>query len=264
MHSSDLHLDSPPGPAPDAPAGLALAAPAASRRAVVRLVDLALQERADLLVISGDVFDREADTADAGRFFAAQMSRLAHVGVPVLVAAGNHDAVCPRATRHPGSVRWFPTGAAATHVFDRLGVAVHGQGLADPAEPGDLAAGFPAPLPGYLNLGVLHTSLDGRLSRAVCAPTSVSRLTAKGYAYWALGHVHQRRVVAVTPWVVYPGSPHGQWPGEPGSPGATVITTTAGAVTGVEHRELALLAWPQTHLDRGGRPLQRSGSGARG
>lgn len=238
VHAADLHIDRVvPGPA--SPADLIRA----TRRTVVRLVDLVLAERADLLVISGDVFDRSADTAAAGRFFAAQMGLLRAAGVPVLVGAGNHDLVCPLAGSYAANVHWFPADAASSVVLDHLGVAVHGQGLANPVEPDDLTAGFPAPVPGYLNVGVLHTSLDGLASRTRCAPTSVAALAARGYDYWALGHVHEHRVVATDPWIVYPGTLQGRGPDEPGSKGVTVITTVAGAVTNVEHRELAALRW---------------------
>jgi DNA repair exonuclease SbcCD nuclease subunit len=248
VHASDLHIDGavrPPGYQDASPAP----ARDLTRRAVVRLVDLVLRERAELLIISGDVFDRAADSQDAGQFFAAQADRLHDAGVPVLVAAGNHDAVCRRATAGVANVTWFAAGAPETFRFDDLGVAVHGQGLANPVEPGDLSPRFPAPVPGYVNIGVLHTSLDGRASRTICAPTSAAALAAKGYDYWALGHVHERRVVATAPWVVFPGNPQGRGPTESGPKGATVITTAAGRITGVDHRELAVLRWEHTDLD---------------
>lgn len=216
VHASDLHID---GAVPD---------PRATRRAVVRLVDLAVAERADALVIAGDVFDRAADSAGAGRFFAAQMGRLRDAAVPVLAIAGNHDVACPRATGGTaGGVWWLPADAPATVRFDRLGLAVHGQGLADQGEPRDLGGGFPPPVPGYVNLGMLHTSLDGSASRTVCAPASVATLAGTGYDYWALGHVHRRWVVATDPWIVYPGAG-----------GASVITTVAGLVATVHHVDL--------------------------
>jgi DNA repair exonuclease SbcCD nuclease subunit len=248
VHAADLHIDR----IVQGPSSLSADLIRATRRTVVRLVDLVLTERADLLVISGDVFDRTADTATAGRFFAAQMGRLREAGVPVLVGAGNHDLACPLATSYATNVHWFPADAADSVVLDHLGVAVHGQGLPNPVEPSDLTTGFPAPVPGHLNLGVLHTSLDGLASRSRCAPTSVAALAAVGYDYWALGHVHQRTVVATDPWIVYAGTLQGRGPDEPGPKGATVITAGPGAVTSVTHRELAAFRW-------GPIPVQRVG-----
>ena len=51
---------------------------------------------------------------------------------------------------------------------------------------------YPEALPGYLNIGLLHTSLDGRPGHDDYAPCSLDDLRSKDYAYWALGHVHKR------------------------------------------------------------------------
>lgn len=56
-----------------------------------------------------------------------------------------------------------------------------------------------------LNVGLLHTSLDGRPGHAPYAPCTVDGLRSKGYQYWALDHVHEREVVCRDPWIVFPG-----------------------------------------------------------
>jgi DNA repair exonuclease SbcCD nuclease subunit len=38
------------------------------------------------------------------------------------------------------------------------------------------------------------------------APCELTDLTNAGFDYWALGHVHERRVLSRTPWIVYPGN----------------------------------------------------------
>ena len=95
IHAADLHLDSPLR-------GLALydSAPveeirAASRRALKKLVQLAIDESARFVIFSGDVFDGDWKDYNTGLFFAGQMSRLKQQGVRVFIAAGNHDAVSP-------------------------------------------------------------------------------------------------------------------------------------------------------------------------
>ncbi|QSB15341.1 DNA repair exonuclease [Natronosporangium hydrolyticum] len=248
VHAADLHIDGALPPQPGTYSLPAAEIRAAIRRAVEKLVDLTLTEAADLLIIAGDVFDRRADSGSAGEFFAAQMGRLREAAVPVLVTAGNHDVVCPLATGWPSNVHWFPADAATSVIFDDLGVAVHGQSLADPTEPADLAAGYPAPIRGFANLGMLHTSLDGSASKSICAPTSLAGLAAAGYDYWALGHVHERRVITQPTWAVFPGILQGRCPAEHGPKGATVLTTVGDAVVGVDHREVAVLRWEQLPL----------------
>ena len=72
----------------------------------------------------------------------------------------------------------------------------------------------------------------------------------RGYAYWALGHVHQREQQerdGVT--VVFPGNVCGRDVGETGSKGATLVEYDGDTVTSVVHRELAPVRWHRLHID---------------
>ena len=63
----------------------------ASRVAFRRLVDLALEERVDALLIAGDLFDDERLSFQTERFLLEQLKRLDARDVPVVYATGNHD-----------------------------------------------------------------------------------------------------------------------------------------------------------------------------
>ena len=85
---------------------------------------------------------------------------------------------------------------------------------------------LPAPMPGYFNIGLLAYSLGrSRRPRAVCA-CSLSELTAKGYDYWALGHVHRRESVngSSHPRVEYPGNLQGRHIRETGAKGCLLVS----------------------------------------
>lgn len=255
VHAADLHLDSPLR-------GLARydAAPAeelrgATRRALENLVRLVLAEEADALLLAGDVYDGDWRDHNTGLFFAKQLAVLREAGVRVFVVAGNHDAASAitRQLRLPDNAVTFPTSEATTVVAEDLGLAVHGQGYATRAVHDDLAAAYPAPLPGLCNVGLLHTSLDGREGHAPYAPCVLGGLVAKGYDYWALGHVHEREVVAAEPsWVVFPGNLQGRHANEAGPKGATLVTVDDGAITSVEHRDLDAVRWSRCAVDAAG------------
>ena len=72
-----------------------------------------------------------------------------------------------------------------------------------------------------LNIGLLHTSLDGRggTSHLSYAPCDVETLKKFGYDYWALGHIHQQQIVADNPWIVFPGNIQGRHVREAGPKG---------------------------------------------
>lgn len=253
VHAADLHLDS-------ALHGLSRyeSAPAeeirgATRRAFGALTELCLEERAQLLVISGDLFDGDWRDVSTGLFFAAQLSKLCEAGVQVVWIRGNHDAVSQirRSVRLPEQVIQLSAERAETRVFDALGVAVHGQSFAKRDVTEDLAAGYPARVAGALNVGLLHTALDGRSGHDRYAPTRVETLVNRGYEYWALGHVHQREVVHVEPYVVFPGNLQGRHARELGEKGATLVSFEGDRISAVEHRALDAVRWAELRIDVG-------------
>ncbi|MFP4315432.1 MAG: exonuclease SbcCD subunit D [Desulfovibrionales bacterium] len=245
LHAADLHLDSPLQGLetyPDAPVEQIRAA---SRRALDNLVDLAISEDVNFLVIAGDLFDVDWKDYHTALFFAQRMGRLGRAGIPVFVASGNHDAasVISRALRFPDNVSVFSHKKPETLFLEDLGVALHGQGYAERQLRDNLAAGYPFAVPGLFNIGVLHTALTGRAGHDLYAPCSPSDLRAKGYHYWALGHIHQREVICEDPWIVFSGCLQGRHIKEAGSKGATLVTVDDGRTVEVEHRDLDVLRW---------------------
>jgi DNA repair exonuclease SbcCD nuclease subunit len=126
---------------------------------------------------------------------------------------------------------------------------VHGQGFARPDVTEDIARRYPVPVAGMFNVGLLHTSLDGRPGHYTYAPTSVATLVDRGYDYWALGHVHRREELHRDPPIVYPGNLQGRWASETGPKGATLVTVEGGRATKVEHRALDVVRWERCVVD---------------
>lgn len=254
VHAADIHLDSPlrgleryPGAPVDAMRG-------ATRRALENLVLLCEEERAHLLLIAGDLYDGDWQDYGTGLFFAQQMARLRDLGVRVLLVRGNHDAQS-RISRHlrlPDNVHTFSAHEAETKVFDDLGVAVHGRSYARPQTTEDLAATYPKPVPTLLNVGLLHTSTDGRPLHDPYAPCSPLDLAAKGYDYWALGHVHARETLRERPWIVFPGNLQGRHARETGPKGCMLVTADGGEIRAVEHRPVDVVRWLDLRVDAEG------------
>ncbi len=251
VHAADLHIDSPLTGLDRYEGAPVAKIRGATRRAMENLVALCLEEEARLLIIAGDVYDGDWRDYGTGLFFAAQMSRLREAGVRVALVLGNHDAQSQitRALRLPDNVIVFDAAAPATHVLDDLGIALHGQSFATRAVTTDLGAGYPLPVRGALNIGVLHTACDGRPGHESYAPTTPTILSRRGYDYWALGHVHAREVLRADPWLVYPGNLQGRHVRETGAKGATVIELAEGRVARIEHRALDVVRWAQVVAD---------------
>ena len=104
----------------------------------------------------------------------------------------------------------FRSSEPQTILNEELRVAIHGQSFATPEIIEDLADKYPPPIPGFFNIGVLHTNLAGVSEHANYAPCSLQTLKNKGYQYWALGHVHNGQILCTDPYIVYPGNIQGR------------------------------------------------------
>lgn len=257
VHAADIHLDSPlRGLSRLEDDQLAATLRQATRRALENLVQLVLDEQAQALVIAGDVYDGDWQDYATGRFFAEQMGVLADHNVPVYLAAGNHDAQSEitRALVLPPNVTVLPTAAPATVVVDDLGLAVHGQGFPTRAVTDNLALSYPDPVPGLVNVGILHTAVDGAEGHAPYAPCTPDDLTRVGYDYFALGHVHSRKVVTDGEHVAaFSGNLQGRHPRETGPKGALVVDVEPAGGAQLRHVALDVARWAQVRVDVSGR-----------
>jgi DNA repair exonuclease SbcCD nuclease subunit len=251
VHAADIHLDSPL-------IGLSRyeGAPVerireATRRAFVGLVELCLQQNAELLLLAGDLYDGSWKDYSTGLFFAAEMSRLREAGVQVVWIRGNHDAASQITQRLklPDNVRELSFKKPDSALYEDLGLAVHGQGFASREVVDNIALAYQDPLPGLVNIGLLHTSVSGREGHEPYAPCRLEELVHKGYDYWALGHVHAREVLSSDPFVVFSGNLQGRHARETGEKGATLIEIDAGRVASAKPVICDVVRWAVCHVD---------------
>ncbi len=253
VHAADLHIDSPLRGLDKYEGAPAARLRAATRRALENLVALCIDERAAFLLLAGDVFDGGWKDFSTGLFFASQMTRLREASIPVVIVRGNHDAASSITKslnlRLPDNVHELSSRKAETFELADAGACVHGQSFPQRVTTDDLAARYPDAVRGAFNIGLLHTCLDGREGHDPYAPTSLETMRAKGYDYWALGHVHAREVLSDEPWIVFPGNLQGRHAKETGAKGASLVTVEDGAVESVEHRALDVVRWEQVIVD---------------
>jgi DNA repair exonuclease SbcCD nuclease subunit len=226
----------------------------ATRHALANLVELAIEERVDLLLLAGDIFDGDWTHYGTGVHFIAEMARLREAEIPAVMIAGNHDAESKltKALPFPENVHVLSTREPQSVIFENLGLAVHGQGYATPAVLDDLSAGYPRRREDLLNIGLLHTSADGRPGHERYAPCTAAGLDAHGYDYWGLGHVHRREVLKAETPILFPGNLQGRGLRETGAKGATLLQLDHDGHVSHEHRVLDVVRWELLSVDASG------------
>jgi len=252
VHTADVHLDSPLATLALRDPELAELISGATRKAFVAVIDLCLVEQVDALLIAGDLYDGEQTSMKTARFLADQLRRLDEASIKTFIIRGNHDAES-RITREltlPESVKVF-AGRAETVSLSAgaLEAAVHGMSFAHKHAPESLLLKFRAPIRGSINIGIMHTSLDGSPAHGLYAPCSLSDLHGAGFDYWALGHIHQRSEARGRAAIVMPGNPQGRDINEAGAKSATLVAIGDDRKITIEERPTSVAQFERLRID---------------
>jgi exonuclease SbcD len=252
LHAADLHLDSPLrglSRHEDAPVE---AIRGATRRALINLVDLALEKQVNFVLIAGDLYDGDQKDYATALFFNQQMSRLKEGAIPVFAISGNHDAasVISKSLSPPDNVRFLSVKKPETVPVTELPVVIHGQGFATASVPQNLTIEYPEAVPDCFNIGLLHTSLAGSAEHDTYAPCAIADLEKKGYHYWALGHIHQPEVLHKDPWIAYSGNLQGRKVNETGPRGCFLVEVNDSLqVSSHQFVPLDVVRWSHLRID---------------
>ena len=228
IHAADLHLDAPFSALPP---DLARQRRAEQRALLKRLSGLAQTEKADLVLLSGDLLDSSQTYQETVQ---ALSRTLAELQVPVFIAPGNHDFWSARSvyagTGWPENVHIFSTVSVESVDLPHLNCVVHGAAFTTPHADRSPLLGFSAPQDGKTHLMVLHGEVDGR---GRYGPIDQQDIAKSGLTYLALGHVHAcsgLQWAGNTAWA-YPGCPEGRGFDELGDKGVLSVTIDGGEVS---------------------------------
>lgn len=245
IHTGDIHLDSPLKGLAGQQGAAAERIRTATRTAFENLISHAIEDAVDFVVIAGDLYDGDWRDYQTGLFFVQQMGRLSQAKIPVYLLHGNHDAenLITRKLTLPTNVSVFSARKAETFRLKHLDVALHGQSFRQRDITDNLVPAYPPPVAGCFNIGVLHTGLGGMPGHANYAPCAIEDLLNKGYAYWALAHVHQAAVLHERPHVVFCGNLQGRHIRETGAKGASLVTVQDGQVEEIAPLHVDCVRW---------------------
>ncbi len=218
LHSADWHLDSPL-------VGYEESHAQYLRSELLKIPDkvvsLCKSEGCDLLLLSGDLFDKEYSKES----FHAVVSALEDVSIPVFISPGNHDYCSPDSPYlkevWPENVHIFTRPAIESVLLPELDCRIYGAGYDAMDCPG-LLKGFHAQDDAKWQIGILHG--DPLLPTSPYCPISSTQIKESGLDYLALGHIHK----GDTFWVgntlcAWPGCPMGRAFDETGIKGLLLV-----------------------------------------
>lgn len=231
VHAADLHIASPFKGLAGGAGPLADALRSATFAAFRGLVDLCLKRKVDFLLVAGDVYDAEDRSLKAQLEFRDGLERLSEAGIESFVVHGNHDPLDGRVN----TLRW----PERTHVFgaEVESVRAHARGDAVATVTGvsfptktvraNLTERFPSGRTDDFHIGLLHCNVGSNTGHEAYAPCEVGDLTRLAVDYWALGHVHNARILSSSPTIAYPGNLQGRSFRETGPRGCLVVEVDA-------------------------------------
>jgi len=257
IHAADLHLGSPfKGVGSKLPA-VAETLGAATYDAFSGLVDLCLEKKVDFLLVAGDVFDLSDRSLRAQLTFRDGLARLSDAGIRSFTVLGNHDPWEAWSSR----ISW-PEGA---HLFspdevETVPVAVNGTPVAAVSgisyrthrQEEDLSGGFHADQPGLFQIALLHSNCGDHPDHGAYAPCSLDSLRKAGFDYWALGHVHEKKILETRPHIVYPGCIQGLSIRDTGVRGCFLVSVDADRQTDISFEALDCVRWQSAQIDING------------
>jgi DNA repair exonuclease SbcCD nuclease subunit len=222
----------------------------ATRDAFENLVDLAIDEGVEFVILSGDLADGDWKNTQTMLWLNGQFRRLEEDGIQVYTIRGNHDAQnnLSKSITLAGNVHEFPK-KPYTFKDPNGRYAIHGQSYPSREVKDNLVKDYPEAIDGMFNIGMLHTNLIGSSEHANYAPTTMDELKAKGYNYWALGHVHNKAIVHECPHIIYPGNTQGRNIRETGERGCYQVTVDEDYKSNIEFVPLQVVRWEKVRVE---------------
>ncbi|MCD8511180.1 MAG: exonuclease SbcCD subunit D [Bacillus sp. (in: Bacteria)] len=218
------------------------------------IIDKALEEEVDFVLISGDVYDHEKRSIKGEWFIKKQGERLQAKQIPLFIIHGNHDPLGNRSTNNTNlsdnNIHIFSSTVDAIPVETKSGERVYIYGFSYPKK-----AFYENPVHMYqrkededaFHIAMLHGQEKMQEDHDPYAPFSVKELQEKGFDYWALGHIHKRQILSYHPPVVYPGNVQGSTRKELGEKGAYVVTISK-ANTELDFFATAPIQWERVEV----------------
>ena len=239
LHSSNWKLEQPLGGVGDVPSELREEFLQAPFSAAERVVDLAIREQVDFLILTGDLIGLAAASPYALEFLLRQFARLREHQLAVYWLGGALDDpdLWPAQLDLPDNVHTFPAGRIEERVHIRDGEATAvlvGKSHRRGSE--------------FRSVDYVGSGTTPRIA-LVYGDVSASSLDAQGVRYWALGGRDRYQSVLDGPVVAcYTGRPQGRSPQDNQRHGPVLVELKFGECE-LRHLSSEVWSWRQERIE---------------
>ncbi|MDG2385293.1 MAG: DNA repair exonuclease [Pirellulaceae bacterium] len=239
LHTSDWHLEEPLGGIFEVPSELRDDLMEAPYQAAERVVESAIREAVDFVLLAGDILPIESASPYTLEFVLQQFEKLHEQGIQVYWVGGGEDDpdLWPAQLSLSKNVHTFPVGMVDTYRFDRDGepiAEIVGQSARRQTKL--LASDFSGSNDQITRIALGHGGIDPKL------------LDSQGVDYWAFGGKHiYERLGRKSANAFYCGSPQGRSPAEVGRFSCNLVELKYGDVE-VRRIDVAAVHWYQERL----------------
>lgn len=222
-----------------------------------KVIDLAIAEGFNGLIIAGDLFDGQRYSFKSERFLLEQFRRLEEADIDVFYCTGNHDPIgrdgLTVEMKKMKNAYVFDSERIETVVIDRGAVKYRVVSCGHDEASANLnkVKAFPAKTDDVITIGIAHTmvqSVREQVDNGDYMPCSLEDLESKNYDYWALGHIHKTMSVGSTGKIYYSGALQGINYKEVGAKGGIAVAIDDGG-TATQFLEFSEILWDLLILD---------------
>lgn len=253
LHAADLHLDSPFKGLQHLPQSIRERIMRSTFVAYEKLIQFAVDQKVDFVLIAGDVYDHSTRSLQAQLQFKQGLERLDSANISCFVVHGNHDPLdgFKIPIKWPSSAHFFSSEQVARIPFmkeDQEIASIHGISYSTAKVTDNLAKLFERKTDVF-SIALLHTNCDGASDHENYAPCTKKDLLEAGFDYWALGHIHTRKILHHEPLIVYPGNSQGRHIREQGEKGFYLVEVDHFNHSKLSFQAIQDVIWVEREID---------------
>lgn len=220
-----------------------------------RVIDLAVREKVDVILIAGDLFDSNDAPSSLVRYVTEQFRRIHYI--PICVLPGTHDCYSTdsvyRRQEFEGlrNVFIFKSGAPETKCFSELGLAIHGRANLTNQGACSSLEGLKPDSRARFNVAIAHAAIKipGRHNE-MCYTVGLEEIEESKFDYIALGDWHKCKEYSkgkTKAW--YAGSPETIQFGDGEESGYVLLVNLLEKGVNIEKKKIGKFRWKEQEID---------------